>query len=220
MARHPTPLLDKAFPVPSVEQDLTPIAPPEGERRVRAPVAAGTPSLDIQANRRARNYSPREQVRRVLWGFGAILFRLSPRPFHAWRRGLLRLFGSRVGREVHIHPAARIEMPWNLRVGDWSALGEGALIYNLGRVTIGRRVTLSQRCHLCAGTHDDADPAMRLLKVPIVIENDAWVCAEAFVGPGVRIGRGAVAGARSVVVRDVEPWTVVAGNPARALRKR
>jgi putative colanic acid biosynthesis acetyltransferase WcaF len=111
-------------------------------------------------------------------------------------------------------------MPWNLTVGDWSAIGEHALIYNLGPVTIGREATISQRAHLCAGTHDYAAPDMPLLKPPIVVGDQVWVCADAFVGPGVRVGDGAVVGARAVVVRDVEPWTVVAGNPARPVKQR
>jgi len=63
---------------------------------------------------------------------------------------------------------------------------------------------------------------MPLVIAPIMIEAEAWVAADVFVGPGVTIGEGAVVGARSTVMRDVEPWTVVAGNPAvlRGTRER
>ncbi len=111
-------------------------------------------------------------------------------------------------------------MPWNLEVGDWSAVGEWALIYNLGRVRIGNRVTISQRVHLCAGTHDYRDSSMPLLKPEISIGDQAWICADAFVGPGVHVGDGAVVGARAVAIKDVSPWTVVAGNPAYEVNKR
>ncbi len=107
---------------------------------------------------------------------------------------LLRTFGARVGHNVHIHPSVRIEIPWNLDVGNWSAVGFDALIYNLGIVRIGERVTISQRAHLCAGTHDFRDPAMPLQKLPITIHDDAWICADSFVGPGIEVGPGAVAG--------------------------
>jgi putative colanic acid biosynthesis acetyltransferase WcaF len=105
-------------------------------------------------------------------------------------------------------------------VGEWSAIGEHALIYNLGFVEIGSYATVSQGAHLCAGTHDYTDPAMKLLKPPILIGDEAWICADAFVGPGITVGEGAVAGARAVVVKDVAPWQIVAGNPARVIGQR
>ncbi len=107
-----------------------------------------------------------------------------------------------------------------LRIGDHSAIGDRAEIYNLGPVVIGSRVTISQRAHLCAGTHDYERREMPLVKSPIVVEDDAWVCTDAFVGPGVTVGKGAVVGARAVVVKDVGPWDVVVGNPARFVKKR
>jgi putative colanic acid biosynthesis acetyltransferase WcaF len=111
-------------------------------------------------------------------------------------------------------------MPWNLSIGDWSAIGDGVHLYTLGAVTIGRAVTISQRAHLCAGSHDYTRPEMPLLKLPIDIGNSAWICAEAFVGPGVSVGEGAVVGARAVAMRDVPAWKVVAGNPARVIKDR
>src|SRR5947207_8232962 len=168
------------------------------------------PALDIAANRKTAKYTGEELLRRILWGVGHWGFRLSPRPCFGWRRFVLRLFGARVGREVHIYGSATIYFPWNLRIGDWSAIGEGALIYNLGPVTIGQNVTISQRAHLCAGTHDYRKADMPLLKPPIEIRDRVWICADAFVGPGVVVGEGAVVGARAVATKNVEAWTVVA----------
>lgn len=176
--------------------------------------------LDIRANRRAARYSHRENLARLAWALAAPLFAWSPRPFFAWRAGLLRLFGARIGAKVHIYPSTRVEMPWNLEIGDWSSLGEGVFVYSLGRVRIGERVTVSLRAFLCAGTHDHTRVDLPLLKPPILIEDDAWVCAEAYVGPGVRIGRGAVVAARAAAVKDVEPWDIVGGNPARPFARR
>ena len=176
--------------------------------------------LDIENNRRATKYTWREQLLRVAWVLGKWLFRLAPRPLHGLRAGILRVFGARVGRQVHVYPSAEIYFPWNFEIGDWSAIGEHALIYNLGQVSIGARTTISQRAHVCAGTHDYTDRSLPLLRPPIRIGDDAWIAADAFVGPGVVVGDGAVVGARAVVVRDVPPWTVVAGNPARAVRVR
>ena len=177
-------------------------------------------ALDIRTNRAARKYSAREMRRRVLWMFGAVLFRIIPRPMFAWRNAILRTFGARIGRDVRVYGSVVVYMPWNLAIGDWSAIGEHAYIYNLGPVTIGRSATVSQRAHLCAGTHDYTVPEMPLLKPPITIGDSAWVCADAFVGPGVHVGEGAVVGARAVATRDVPPWTVVGGNPARVIKRR
>ncbi len=176
--------------------------------------------LDVKSNRRAQKYSRGEQFRRLLWSIGKLFFRFSPRPCFGWRRMVLRSFGAKIGVRVYTYPSTRIYYPWNLAVGDWSGIGEHVLIYNLGFVTLGRNVTVSQRAHLCAGTHDYTRSDMLLLKPPIVIGDQAWICADAFLGPGVEVGEGAVVGARAVVVKDVPAWTVVAGNPARFIKKR
>jgi putative colanic acid biosynthesis acetyltransferase WcaF len=183
-------------------------------------VLPGRTPVDIEANRRTARYSLGENLARVLWVLAGPFFRFSPRPCFGWRALLLRLFGARVGRAVHVYPSTRVVMPWKLSVGDWAALGEDVLVYNLGPVEIGSRATVSLGARLCAGTHDYSLPDMPLVKEPIRIGEQAWVCAEAFVGPGVTVGEGAVVGARAVVTRTVEPWTVVAGNPARAIGHR
>lgn len=176
--------------------------------------------LDIAANRSAEKYAAGEIVRRLLWGVGSVVFRWIPRFLYGWRNALLRLFGAEIGSEVRIHNCATIYFPWNLRIGAWSSIGEDVFVYNLGPITIGEQVTVSQRAHLCAGTHDPTDPTMPLQKPPVVVEDQGWVCADAFVGPGVTIGEGAVVGARAVVMEDVESWTIVGGNPARPLKPR
>jgi putative colanic acid biosynthesis acetyltransferase WcaF len=176
--------------------------------------------LDPKANRAARKYSRAEQLRRVLWVFGKIAMRLSPRPWFAWRRVILRLFGAKVGREVHLYPSTRIYMPWNVEIRDWAALGEDVLIYSLGKVYIGAGAALAYRAHVCAGTHDFSDPALPLLKPTVVIEDGAWIGTEAFIGPGTTVCRGAIVGARAVVVKDVPTMHIVAGNPARQIGTR
>jgi putative colanic acid biosynthesis acetyltransferase WcaF len=131
--------------------------------------------LNVEQNRRARKYSSGEIVRRVLWTFAQLFFRLSPRTCFGWRRFLLRCFGARIGRSVHVYPSATIYFPWNLEAGDQSAIGEGALIYNLGRVTLGARVIISHGAHVCAGTHDHTKSDFPLLRPPITIDQDAWI---------------------------------------------
>lgn len=175
---------------------------------------------DVQANRSAHKWSRKELAGRLLWALAHPLFALSPRPLWGWRRYLLRLFGAQVGRQVHVYPNVRISIPWNVTIGEQSAVGDRAILYALGPISIGARATISQGAHLCAGTHDYSDPTMPLLKPPIVICDDAWICADAFVGPGVTIGPRAIVGARAVVVKNVPQDAVVAGNPARFVRSR
>jgi len=177
-------------------------------------------SPNIQDNRSALKYQRLEMGWRVLWMVGLWVFRLSPRPCFGFRRWWLRLFGARVGAQVHVYPSSHIYYPWNLEIGDWSCIGEWALVYNLGKVTVGERVTISQRVHLCAGTHDYQDATMPLLKPPILIGSDVWLCADVFIGPGVKVGAGAVVAARSVVVKDVPEWVVIGGHPAKVLKPR
>lgn len=177
-------------------------------------------ALDIDANRTTRNYSTKDNVKRILWSITKPLFRFSPRIFWGWRRILLRLFGAKIGKHVHIYNSATIYMPWNLEIGDWSAIGEFAFVYNLGKVTIGQKATISHKAHLCAGTHDFQNVSLPLQKPPITIGDQVWICADAFIGPGVEVSEGSVIGARAVVVKNIAPWSVVAGNPAMFIKKR
>lgn len=176
--------------------------------------------LDIGANRRSRKWSAKEQVGRVAWAFVIPLFALSPRPLWGWRSFLLRMAGANIGRGVHLYPTVRVTIPWNLSIGDDAAVGDRVILYALGPISIGPRATISQGAHLCAGTHDYRDPAMPLVKPPITVGDEAWICADAFIGPGVTIGRRAIVGARAVAMKDVAAKAIVVGNPARQIRRR
>jgi putative colanic acid biosynthesis acetyltransferase WcaF len=176
--------------------------------------------LNIKENRGAAKYAKRVLLARVLWGIGKCFFRCTPRPCFGLRRSILRLFGATVGENVNVYPSALIYFPWNLEIGDDSSIGEWALVYNLGRVRIGQRTTISQRVHLCAGTHDYKNPTMPLLTPPVDVADEVWVCADAFIGPSVSIGAKAIVAAASVVVKNVESNEIVGGNPARYIKER
>ena len=166
-------------------------------------------------------YGRAEQIKRIGWGLcRRTLFLWSPRPLWGWRNWLLRRFGARIGRDVHIHNTARIAFPWLLSIGEHSAVGDRAELYNLGTLTIGEHVTVSQEALLCGGTHDYTLRNMPLIRSEIRIENDAWICARAFVGPGVTVETGAIVGAGAVVTSDVAAWNIVAGNPAVLIKLR
>ncbi len=139
---------------------------------------------------------------------------------HGWRGFLLRSFGARIDRTARIYGSVRVWYPPNLSVGRNAVIGPGAICYSMAPLEIGDDAVVSQRAHLCAGSHDIDDPHFQLVVRPIVIGPKAWVAAEAFVGPGVEIGEGAVLGARGVTVKSLMPWTVYVGNPARTVRKR
>ena len=161
------------------------------------------------------------KIARVVWGgVWLFLYRPSPKVFHGWRRFLLRLFGAKVGAGVHPYPSARIWAPWNLEMGDHSCLGFGVDCYSVAKVQIGAHATISQYSYLCSASHDLEHPNMPLITAPIRVGDGCWLAADVFVGPGVTVGEGAVVGARSTVLRDVEPWTIVVGTPARFIRRR
>lgn len=172
-----------------------------------------TTQIDVFGNRRAKKWSLHEQLGRVLWALCQPAFWGSPRVFWGWRVWLLRCFGARIGAGVHIYPSVKITMPWQLRIGDQAAIGDQAILYALGPIRIGARATVSQNAHLCAGSHDAKDNRRALIKAPIYIGEDAWVCADAFVGPGVRIGAGATLGARAVAMKDLPDQATGIGNP-------
>jgi putative colanic acid biosynthesis acetyltransferase WcaF len=173
-------------------------------------------SIDVKSNRMAVKWNISQLVYRICWSLVLPFFRLSPRILWKWRSGLLKLFGAKIGKNVHIYPSVRIIMPSNIDIGNDCAIGDRVILYALGKITIGDRSTISQGSHICAGTHDISKLSRPLLKKPIEIRQDVWVCADSFIGPGVTIGRGAIAGARSVVVRDVDAGDTVVGNPARS----
>ena len=137
-----------------------------------------------------------------------------------WKRFLLRLFGARIAATARVYPTARIFMPWHLVMKEQACLGPGVDCYNAASVEIGTNAVVSQRTYLCTASHDIRSPRHEQTEKPIIIEDRAWVAAEAFIGPGVTIGEGAVVGARAAVFKDVEAWTVVGGNPAREIGKR
>lgn len=155
---------------------------------------------------------------RVTW---ATLAWLVPPPFGwGWRRMLLRMFGASIAGTARVYPSARIWLPRNLAMAEWAALGPGVQCYNMAAISLGEGAIVSQRAFLCGGDHDILDPSHQLVVRPIRIGAEAWIAAEAFVGPGVTVGERAVLGARGCATCDLPPGTIWAGNPARQLGTR
>ena len=133
---------------------------------------------------------------------------------------MLRCWGAQIGKGSKVSASAKIWAPWNLTIGDYTAVGANANCYNPDKILIGNKAVISQGAYLCTASHDITDEDNPLITAPITIESFAWVAADAFVGMGVTIGQGAVVGARAAVFKDVAPWTVVGGNPAKFLKNR
>ncbi len=139
----------------------------------------------------------------------------TPPPMRRWRNFLLRSFGARLDATAMVYSSVDCVVAGAPRHG-------ASFISRAWGDLLQRRhdhhwpyASVSQRAHLCTGSHDVQDSAFPLVKRPVVIEEDAWVAAEAFVGPGVVVGTGAVLGARAVTAKSLEPWTIYVGNPAR-----
>jgi glycosyltransferase involved in cell wall biosynthesis/acetyltransferase-like isoleucine patch superfamily enzyme len=153
----------------------------------------------------------------VVWLF---LFRPAPTPLVWWRLLLLRIFGAHVTGKPFVASSAIVKMPWNLTLEDRACIGPGVEVYNLGPITLKARCTIAQHVYLCGGTHDFTRPELPLVVGDIIVEEDAFVGARAFIMPGVTIGEGAVIGACSVVTRDMPPWTIAAGSPCKPEKPR
>jgi putative colanic acid biosynthesis acetyltransferase WcaF len=167
------------------------------------------------------DYTVGENLLRLAWKLCESTFwRLPLRKFYWYRSGLLRLFGANVTGPINVFASSRIEIPWNLEAAGPITVGPRVCLYNLGKLSIGIGTVISQDVYICGGSHDYKKSGFPLLRCDITIANDVWICAGAFVGPGTTIGEGAIIAARAVVVADVEPWTIVGGNPAKVIGYR
>lgn len=144
----------------------------------------------------------------------------TPPPLRGWRRLILCAFGAHMGKGANVYASARIWHPGLLVMGDYATLGRRVNCYNQATVTLGEYAVVSQDATLCSGTHDYEDPEFQLQTRPIMLGAHSWIAAEAFVGPGVVVGSHAVLGARGVAMRDLEPGTIHAGNPAVMVKRR
>lgn len=163
----------------------------------------------------------RNRAVRAVWSVAWLLLAAwTPPALHPWRAAVLRAFGASIGRNVRIHGSARIWLPANLACGDGVVIGPRTTIYCIAPVALGAHAIVSQGAHLCTGTHLIDSPEFQLVARPIRVGRLAWIAAEAFVGPGVSIGDGAVLGARGVSFDNLSPWTVYIGNPAQRRRER
>ena len=160
--------------------------------------------------------------RRLVW---LIAWRLlaSWMPYFAgnrWRIWLLGCFGMKHCGEVGVYPSCRVWAPWNIEMGSDVAVDDHVSLYSVDKITIGTKVAISREAFICTASHDITKPNLPLVTAPVTICDGVWVGARAIILPGVTIGEGAVVAAGAVVTKDVEPFTVVGGNPAKFIKKR
>jgi putative colanic acid biosynthesis acetyltransferase WcaF len=166
-------------------------------------------------------FSLKNKMHRLIWIIiWNLLVRYSPVFLKNWRNLIYRCFGADIGENVNIYPSSKVWYPKNLAIQNNSTIGPSVHIYNQGRVSIGHSTIISQNSHVCASTHDYNDALHPLLLKPIFIGNDVWICSDAFIGPGVSIADGTVIGARAVMTKNSDPWSVYAGNPCRKVNVR
>jgi len=164
----------------------------------------------------------KELLARFVWSLvWAIFARPLPRAVGSgWKRFLLRCFGAKIGAGAVVYSSARIYVPWRLELGEGTYIADGVIIENSEQVSIGKQAVISQRTSIYTASHDIYSADFSRVSAPMVIGDYVWIAAEALISKGVNIGEGAVIGARSAVFKDVPPWTVVGGNPARFIKKR
>lgn len=137
-----------------------------------------------------------------------------------WRIFLLRCCGMKHNGHVDVYPTVKVWAPWNLELGSYVAVDDEVNLYSAAKITIGTKVAISREAFICTASHDILKANRPLTTAPITICDGVWIGARATILPGVTIGEGAVVAANAVVTKDVEPWTVVGGNPARVIGRR
>lgn len=167
------------------------------------------------------NIPKSDKIKRLIWLIVSLfLFRPFGLPvFNKWRVFLLKSFGAKIGKHSRVDASAYIPSPWNLTMGENSAIGPQAKLH-IGKTILGNKVTISQRSYLCSATHEINSINTPFIAGVVTVEDYAWVAAEAFIMSNVTIGTGAIVGARAAVFKNVEAWTVVGGNPAKFIKKR
>jgi len=152
-----------------------------------------------------------------------MLFHVGLIPSHHIRRFIYKALGAEIGRNVVFHFRTEVRGLYRLKIGDGTIIGDNALLAAQRGLTIGKNVNLSSNVSIYSGAHDHRDPYFRSTPAttrPITIGDRVWIGSNAIILTGVNIGEGAVVCAGCVVTKDVEPYAVVAGIPAKKVNER
>lgn len=167
------------------------------------------------------NIEVKDKIRSKIW---LLVWFMLVRPFQGrifnrWRIFFYRVFGASISQGCVIRSSARILSPWRLTLGARSTIGPNVNI-DYGEVWIGNMVTVSQNSSIITGGHDIKYRNLPYYSKKIVIESYVWIAADCFVGPGVKISEGSILGARAVLFKDTERYSVYIGNPAVRIKSR
>ena len=154
------------------------------------------------------------KIKRAVWNVVcAIFFRpFITKVFRLWRIFLLKCFGADIDWGADVYASVKVWAPWNLTMKKGSCLGPGVICYNQAMVVLEENACVSQMATLCTAGHDVKEgnnAETGLLVAEIVLQRDAWVGMQAFVGMGVTVGEKSIVGARANVFRDVPSHSVV-----------
>jgi putative colanic acid biosynthesis acetyltransferase WcaF len=141
-------------------------------------------------------------------------------PGSGWRRILLKLFGARIGKNVVIKPRMIVKYPWNISIGENSWIGEKVWLDSLGKIAIGPNCCISQGALLLCGNHDYKAPGFDLMVGDIALAEGVWIGARCVITAGVNCASHSVLSAGSIASKNLEAYSIYAGNPAVKVRER
>lgn len=144
-------------------------------------------------------------------------YNLVPNPL---RKYYLRLFGIKIGKASYIHRSCRFFHVGKMSVGNDCTVNFGCYLDNRRGIYIGNNVGIAHNCKIYTLGHDLSDPEFKTIGDPVIIKDNVFIFSNSLIMPGLTIGEGAVVLAGSVVTKDVEPWSVVGGNPAKKIKYR
>lgn len=160
-------------------------------------------------------------VKRTFWYFtNHLIFNHGLLPINPLKVVILRFFGAKVGKGVHIKPSVNIKYPWLLEIGDYVWIGEKVWIDNLTLVKISNNVAVSQGAMLLTGNHDYSVSTFDLKVGEIILEEGVWIGAKSIVCPGILCASHSILAVNSVATKNLESYGIYQGNPAVKIKQR
>lgn len=160
-----------------------------------------------------------KNVKLLLWSvINQTIFKYTPRWSYKFRRMILVAFGASLAKDARFKRTCTIHAPWNLVVGSNTYFGDNVQIYNLGIMTFGSNIIVSQRSFFCDGSHNYRKRSFDLIVRPITVADNVWIASEVFIGPGVEIGENAVIAARATVVSNIYSNSVSVGSRSKIIK--